>query len=241
MTLYLLFALLTLTALMLVATRNQMVRVQKQLNAGALGYSILDENHKKALTKITSYEAKFADLANENKKLENMLAESHLKKSLLETEFLTVKNTLERKLVNVELQRDHILAKYETLQHEIMDIKAEAQESIEEFKRSLPKIDPEELETLRRRALKNEQLFHIMRGHREMAEERNRNWESALRKLSTWILTSSSVATRNDPVPSNEIGPLVGEALARIGQSIMEVSPMEEIRAEKYHVSSVEM
>jgi hypothetical protein len=55
-----------------------------------------------------------------------------------------------------------------------------------------------------------------------MAEERNRNWEVALARLSAALLDYAMQLGRRDrgPIPT-EIGPLVGEALHLIGAQLV--------------------
>jgi hypothetical protein len=90
-----------------------------------------------------------------------------------------------------------------------------------------------DLEAFRRKSLQNEQLYLSMKSLRDMTEERNKNWEIALRKLSTWILTSSHVAQPKDPVlMQSSIGPLVGEALERIGGTLLDQDDSGDISLE---------
>ena len=93
---------------------------------------------------------------------------------------------------------------------------------------------------MRRRAIHNEQLFHSMKSLRDMSDERNRNWESALQTLATWILSSSPVAKPNDPILSQPVGPLVGEALQRIGGSLLGIDAAEELAAERQAIRSAD-
>jgi chromosome segregation ATPase len=93
--------------------------------------------------------------------------------------------------------------------------------------------DPKELDAMRRRANQNEQLYLSMKSLREMAEERNKNWETALKKLATWILTSSHLAQAKDPALLQSIGPLVGEALERIGGKLVDGEDSDEILVHK--------
>jgi hypothetical protein len=106
--------------------------------------------------------------------------------------------------------------------------------------RARPTIKAYTVESLRRRSTHNETLFHSMRGLREMSDERSQNWEVALKKMATWILTSSPLALPNDPVLSQSIGPVVGEALSRIGSSLVEFSAEDELAAERQALRATE-
>lgn len=82
-----------------------------------------------------------------------------------------------------------------------------------------PAIDPLELTKLKRRLHQTERLFASMRGLREMADERNHNWEVALRKLSHWILVQRGIEPTRIP---DAIGPLVGQALQIAGGQLID-------------------
>lgn len=190
-------------------------------------------------------------------------------------ELLNTQALMERKLGDVEAQRDQILSKYEALSDErehllsersdseqlVKTLEAECDRLQNELDRAdkrnssahrdelnrmrlrLNQLETElkkrgeatapdtaDLESIRRKAAQNEQLFLSMKSLREMAEERNKNWEIALRKLSTWILTSSHIAQPKDPVLlQSSIGPLVGEALERIGCNLLDVDDSGDI------------
>jgi chromosome segregation ATPase len=87
----------------------------------------------------------------------------------------------------------------------------------EKLNRMIKTIDPVEINKVKRKIIQSDRLYQSMRGLREMADERNRNWEVALAKLSTWILKHHVKAQ----ILPKDIGPLVGEALEAIGEQIV--------------------
>ena len=87
--------------------------------------------------------------------------------------------------------------------------------------KKLREADPVEMRKLRRRVAQYDRLYNSMKGLREMTDERNRNYEVALSKLSTWILRQLNLL----PVPA-QIGPLVGTALQAIGAQLIEDNEM---------------
>jgi chromosome segregation ATPase len=110
-------------------------------------------------------------------------------------------------------------------QEDLNRLKARINELEEDLKKRSQAvvIDPKELDTLRRRLVHSDQLYHSMKSLRDMADERNQNWEVALRKLSSWILTSSHLAQPEDRhLLQSSIGPIVGEALERIGGRLVD-------------------
>lgn len=74
---------------------------------------------------------------------------------------------------------------------------------------------------IKRRNAHLERLYNTMRGLKLMAEERNANWENALKDLSVWALSQKFPGRSGaEKMP---IGELVGGALESIGKSLTEV------------------
>ncbi len=101
------------------------------------------------------------------------------------------------------------------------------------FHKARKEIDPKDFETIKRKATHSDQLYRSMKGLRDLTDERNRNWEQALTHLSTWILTQSPLARAHEPALTQPVGALVGEALERIGASLINTSAHEELAAER--------
>jgi hypothetical protein len=254
-------------------------QVKRRLKDGAAGYDLLSKHFEHGKAKISALESQLVGLTTDLKKAEASRNEASARAAAADSELLHVKSMLERKLANAELQRDHVLARYESLQGETdqlratlvdtrthldqqMKFAAESQRSgavahkneladIHQkltltqreltTARSQKTIDPKEYETARRRAAQNEQLYQSMKSLRDMAEERNRNWETALKVLATWILSSSHLARPQDPALAKPIGPLVGEALARVGGSLLNVDAAEELHSEQQTIAAAEL
>lgn len=87
----------------------------------------------------------------------------------------------------------------------------------------LKKVDPDDYHKSKRKAKQMEQLYQSLKGLKELADERNKNWETALVKLSNHIL--------GKPVDSetNSIGDVVGSALEKIGSTLVIDSEADEI------------
>lgn len=89
-------------------------------------------------------------------------------------------------------------------------------------------VDPEELLNARRRAVHYEKLYAGMKSLREMSDDRSRNWETALRQFSVFILENYERLTGQNPGAQTRkvdgegpIGPLVGEALEIVGGQLV--------------------
>lgn len=85
------------------------------------------------------------------------------------------------------------------------------------LQKKLRDADPAEMRKLKRRIAQYERLYQSMKGLREMTDERNRNYEVALGKLSAWIVR----ATGSGPAPQ-QLGPLLGAALQAIGAQLID-------------------
>ncbi len=90
-------------------------------------------------------------------------------------------------------------------------------------------VSPEELKRYRLKVARMEQLYASMKGLRDMAEERNQNWETALRHFATFVLEGK--ATPQDA--QRPLGPLVGEALEKIGATLLIETASEAAQAER--------
>lgn len=106
--------------------------------------------------------------------------------------------------------------------------------------KSAQTIHPRDFDTLKRKVGQYELLYSGMKGLRDMVDERNKNWEDGLLKLARWILTSSPLAKADDPVLDKGIGPIVGEALQRIGADLVGVGAHDEMEAERKAVMDLE-
>jgi chromosome segregation ATPase len=97
-----------------------------------------------------------------------------------------------------------------------------------------PRIKPEELQRYKQKVTRLEQLYGSMRGLRELAEERNKNWETALRYFAGHIL----LKPLDTELQSQSIGRLVGEALEKIGASLVIETKAEAAAAEAAAVAA---
>ena len=88
--------------------------------------------------------------------------------------------------------------------------------SNEHLRSVLKKVDPDQIRKYKAKASSLEQLYQSMKNLREMAEERNQNWEKAIRVMAAHITQKDIGIDGQAP-----IGPLLGEALEKIGSSLV--------------------
>jgi len=94
----------------------------------------------------------------------------------------------------------------------------ESQQKIVALERQLQHADPLMLKRLKRKVSNLEHLLSSMRGLRELAEERNQNWEVALRHLAAWVLRQQGKKVSENM----QIGGLVGTALEAINERLVD-------------------
>lgn len=85
---------------------------------------------------------------------------------------------------------------------------------VEKAREILRKVNPGELKRTKAKLSQVEQLYRSMKGLKEMTEERNENWQQALRYMAAHI-------NGKDLKTSEPLGPLVGEALQKIGKELV--------------------
>ncbi len=151
------------------------------------------------------------------------------KKSALE-EANALKNNMEERARELS---EGLRAQLQETQQKLSEMKREKEKAIaqlEKFKSETGLVKPEELRRWQLKLARTEQLYASMKGLREMAEERNENWETALRFFAAHILGKDA-----NKLESTSIGALVGEALEKIGATLVkddeEVSPPYQAKA----------
>lgn len=106
------------------------------------------------------------------------------------------------------------------LKHELLTLKTNQQ----------PAITAEEVQDAKRRAAHYEKLYYGMKSLREMSDDRSRNWETALRQLSIFVLENSAkiagipTTSKREISPNMPLGPLIGEALEVAGGRLVDDS-----------------
>lgn len=192
----------------------------------------LDDARQKTADLIRRLEAKEHEVKFVSEKLE--LQKGHLEKQLAKAE---------ERLRNAEEQQADLTSKLQRIgregeqrlqvaQQEAAlregDLKARVREldsrlqaiqkERDDLSQRLKSADPVEMRKIKRKLAQYARLYAGMKGQREMVEERNRNWEVALRRLSAWILRETSGPLADIP---EGIGPLVGQALTVVGSQLV--------------------
>ena len=182
----------------------------------------LSETQKKLFTKDDAVEKVKSDfdaklviearkrdhLEEQNKALTTQLAEAVKEKKEAQSEA--------KQLGNKAVSKDDFKAaqaNVEDAQKQITQLRKQnksLKNEVSKAREVLSKVKPGELKRLKVKASRMEQLYTSMKGLREMAEERNENWESALKLMATHITGK----TLGD---NTAVAPLVGSALEKIG------------------------
>ena len=121
----------------------------------------------------------------------------------------------------IKVQEDKVSDEFKGLLAQLAEKEKEARQlgaRVKKLEEILSKINPEEIRRTKIKAHRMEQLYNSMKGLREMADERNQNWEVALRELAAFIIKKPEVTREKLKM---QIGPLVGEALEIAGVTLV--------------------
>ncbi|MCX6119293.1 MAG: hypothetical protein NT027_17275 [Proteobacteria bacterium] len=176
-----------------------LTRLEKKIRDVEAQRDLIEKTHHGFLNSAESNQLQVEDLKRRNDELSTNLALVTSELNQTKVELNTIKSS------NVKAES----SKIRTLEKELHLFK------------SYLGPNPRDFDTLRRKVGQYETMYQGMKSLREMADERTKNWELALKELSTWILKSSQLAKPNDPILSESIGPIVGEALQRIGVTLV--------------------
>lgn len=160
--------------------------------------------------------AKSEHLRAEVRALTSQIVEIDEQKRVLKKELDSL-HEQESLIKNAELNASELKESKEKLTHLTTQNK-KLSNSVQRLESILKKVDPKETQKVKRKLRQYNMLFATMRGQKEMAEERTKNWERALVKTVDWIIKEKATDIE---APKN-IGPKVGLALELIGEHLIE-------------------
>jgi hypothetical protein len=214
-------------------------RMRQQREAALRLEKGVDDAREKAAELVKRLEAKDHELRVVTEKLE--LQKAHLEKQLAkadermrlaEAHRVTAEETLAEQVHAVQTAAEQRVARAQeearlTAEAARQDVGLRERELTARLRelekehavtqKKVKEADPVEMRKLRRRIAQYDRLYNSMKGLREMTDERNRNYEVALTRLSAWVLRSTGHAQ----LPQ-QLGPLVGSALQAIGAQLIE-------------------
>lgn len=166
---------------------------------------------------INKEELKSHNLSKEIDILTKQIKELETNNKTLQTQLAYLKNSIDEQIKNQKQPLEDTILEWknkfkvvegenEHLKKEIIELK-----KLEEKVNTIPK--------LKHKIVELHHLYQTMKGLKELAEERNYNWESALKKFSRWILrnTDSKYLSQENP----PLGPMVADALEIIGEQLL--------------------
>lgn len=196
-------------------TTARLVKLEKQKEAKDDQYSTLQAEHEKALHELNESLARSKDHHQaQQKALTDQLSEA-IRDKHQALEQLSKLESQKTKLSPKQLK--DLEAKLNTLSDEHKRLKSDlkkAQHLITKQNQVLKVANPKIVKKLQIKVSKLETLYASMKGLREMSEERNQNWETALRYMAAHINPKGTDAT-------GPIGEVVGQALARLGAQLV--------------------
>lgn len=166
--------------------------------------------------------------------LTQQLAEAIREKKMVQDENARLqKEGDEKSRQAMEILRQQVREAHQQTQ-QVRREKQQLEAQVARAKDEAPRVKPEELLRYKQKVVRLEQLYGSMRGLRELAEERNKNWETALRYFAGHILEKPLDAE----LQTQSIGRLVGEALEKIGASLVIETRAEAAAAEAAAVAA---
>ena len=196
--------------------KDQSQRVEKQLNHQSTkleqDYKVIESRALAAEESVAGLTLKYEHYRSQAEVLTRQLRESDDELKEVQTKLSYVHGKHQEQVDKLKSQWN---AEQQMLQKRLF----EHQKSEASSRKAASMVDAAELNDAKRKAAHFESLYRAMRGQREMAEERNRNWEVALRKLSQWIITRQGGVREK---ASENLGPLVGQALEVVGAQLID-------------------
>jgi|GEM_PF-4396556 len=205
----------------LTQNRDAIVRMEKSI----------DESRARVASIAKQLEAKEQEQIHVTEKLE--LQKNHLIKQFdavnarLELT-ISSKNEAEQRLNDLTQKTE---GRFQSQINELRSTNKDLRQRLEQTESALKKSEelaaksanPDEVRLLKRKLAQFERLYAGMKGMRELADERNQNLETAVRKLATYTLKSRQAASNDaqSAIPTT-LGPLVGGALEVIGAVLID-------------------
>jgi chromosome segregation ATPase len=205
---------------------------QGVLKEASQAYDLLGKKYEQSKRQWEAAEKKITSAQEMEMVLRASLDEASERNFAMEAEVNRITADFDRKLRDIEAQRNQLLRQYENLSQELQT-KSEADPALTQEIRSLKTenqslkhaltkaVNPRDFDTLKRKVGHIETLYSSVRGQKTMLDERMKNWETALEKMSLWILNEGRISGEKRFDASAGIGPLVGEALSRIGAQLV--------------------
>ncbi len=212
----------------------------------------LDKQLEDVKQKLSERTVEWTKLKSEREEVQNrsLLQREHLQEQVQVLTEQLAEAVREKKLAHdeiVKLQKDGdeksrqqleiIRTQLRETQGQVQQAKREKQQleaQLIRAKEENPKVKPEDLQRYKQKVARLEQLYNSMRGLRELAEERNKNWETALRYFAGHVLQKPL----DTELQNQSIGRLVGEALEKIGATLVIETKAEAAAAEAAAVAA---
>lgn len=213
------------TALLEQAVGKADERLKQHRDQSSRHEKAVDEAREKVADLTRRVEAKELESRAIAEKLE--LQKGHLEKMLAKAEARAIAAEGARQAIEAELRaaQQELAAAAQEWALKEKDWRSQSAATKLTVDKGEASTDAAEIKRLKRKIAQYDRLYASMKGLREMTDERNKNWETALRKLSLWILTDSP-KSRPGAKP-RDIGPLVAQAMTAIGAQLIDENEVE--------------
>ena len=201
--------------------REQCIRMQRDLSKFKDMYSVIHDKNKKLEAKIKLHGQQLSDAVQEQQNSEKRRLEVENRANILierykdETtaaehqcavekqrceemaEQLAIAEKVRSKAVSDEQERHKETARI--LKKQLSDQQSHHQEVEKDLGKMRDKwVDPEVHFKLKRKVASLQRVYQVLKGQKDMAEEKLENWDQALRVMSQWVLKKC-----NQPIPKD--------------------------------------
>lgn len=205
------------------ALKEANLRFEKQLNANKSkidgDFKRMESRALEAEDRSTQMELKLDHLRPQVEALTRQLSESEQALKEAQTKLSYASAAVDKRVSAAKEDFDKQLEDAKRRYKELEQQARRSENELSRVRKAAGDLDPEKIKDIARKASHFENLYRSMRGLREMADERNKNWEVALGKLSSWILNQQK--PRLDST-NMTLGPMVGAALELIGERLVQ-------------------
>ncbi len=196
----------------------------------------IEEQRQRHLQAIQQLEDKLADISGTHGKCESrldnyqqqisalteQLSQADHERKNLRTQLKDSDQRRDKKLQDIRAPLETRLEEWKNKFHTAEKERQHAIDELRKTKASAHVANPDEVRELKRRLAHAEHLYTSMKGLREMADERNQNWERALGLLAGWVLQKHGADPRVLKPTNNNIGQMVGAALEKINATLVD-------------------
>jgi len=207
--------------------RKSLQRAEKAVDDSRQRQTKDAQEARDALSQAEHFERRASHLDEQVTVLTRQLTDSDRARSQAETALNTARKDADLRLGREGETNRLRLAEVEGRVRQAEQRNQQLERELKAIKERTRELDPEVMTKLKRKASHYHALYEGMRGLRTMADERTKNWETALEQLARWVVEQKRGDATVQSLVARGVGPLVGEALELIGSKLVDDSAQD--------------